>query len=88
MQKSNQIWTFLDPKWVFFGPLPIFSKIDPKGPEPMHTVTVYDFGTVVGENQTPYGILASWAVNGLSIVYWVCKNLVHVHEKAFTQCHF
>ncbi len=28
-------------------------------------------GTVVGENPTPYGILALWAVNGLSIVYWV-----------------
>ncbi len=27
------------------------------------------FGTVVGENPTPYGILALWAVNGLSIVY-------------------
>ncbi len=31
---------------------------------------VDNFGTVVGENPTPYGILASWAVNGLSIVYW------------------
>ncbi len=26
---------------------------------------------MVGENPTPYGILALWAVNGLSIVYWV-----------------
>ncbi len=34
----------------------------------MHTVD--NFGTVVGENPTPYGILALWAVNGLSIVYW------------------
>ncbi len=25
---------------------------------------------MVGENPTPYGILALWAVNGLSIVYW------------------
>ncbi len=24
---------------------------------------------MVGENLTPYGILALWAVNGLSIVY-------------------
>ena len=32
---------------------------------------VDNFGTVVGENPTPYGILAFWAVNGLSIVYWV-----------------
>ncbi len=32
---------------------------------------VDNFGTVVGENPTPYGILALWAVNGLSIVYWV-----------------
>ncbi len=29
------------------------------------------FGTVVGENPTPYGILALWAVNSLSNVYWV-----------------
>ncbi len=29
-----------------------------------------NFGTVVGENPTPYGILALWAVNGLSIVCW------------------
>ncbi len=32
---------------------------------------VDNFGTVVGENPTPYGILALWAVNSLSIVYWV-----------------
>ncbi len=32
---------------------------------------VDNFGTVVGENPTPYGILALWAVNGLSIVHWV-----------------
>ncbi len=32
---------------------------------------VDNFGTVVGENPTPYGMLALWAVNGLSIVYWV-----------------
>ena len=25
---------------------------------------------MVGENPTPYGILALWAVNSLSIVYW------------------
>ncbi len=31
---------------------------------------VDNFGTVVGENPTPYGILALWAVNGLSVVYW------------------
>ncbi len=31
---------------------------------------VDNFGTVVGENPTPYGILALWAVNSLSIVYW------------------
>ncbi len=31
------------------------------------------FGTVVGENPTPCGILALWAVNGLSIVHWVVK---------------
>ncbi len=30
----------------------------------------YNFGTVVGENPTPYGILALWAVIGLSIVCW------------------
>ncbi len=32
---------------------------------------VDNFGTVVGENPTPYGILALWSVNGLSIFYWV-----------------
>ena len=31
---------------------------------------VDNFGTVVGEKPTPYGSLALWAVNGLSIVYW------------------
>ena len=25
---------------------------------------------MVGENPTPYGVLALWAVNGLSIVCW------------------
>ena len=34
-----------------------------------------NFGTVVGETPTPYGILALWAVNGLSIVYWVNELL-------------
>ena len=29
-----------------------------------------NFGTVVGEDPTPYVILALWAVNGLSIVCW------------------
>ncbi len=33
-------------------------------------IPVDNFGTVVGENPTPYGNLALWAVNGLSIVYW------------------
>ena len=28
---------------------------------------VDNFGTVVGENPTPYGILALWAVNGYTI---------------------
>ena len=37
-----------------------------------HKFPVDNFGTVVGENPTPYGILALWAVNGLSIVCWVC----------------
>ena len=32
---------------------------------------VDNFWTVVGENPTPSGILALWAFNGLSIVYWV-----------------
>ena len=31
---------------------------------------VDNFGTVVGEYPTPYGILALWAVNGLSLVCW------------------
>ncbi len=34
-------------------------------------------GTVVGENPTPYGILALWAVNELSIVYWVIDISVY-----------
>ncbi len=34
-------------------------------------------GTLVGENPTPYGILALWAVNGLSIVYWECYETTH-----------
>ncbi len=38
---------------------------------------VDNFGTVVGENPTPYGILALWAVNGLSIVYWVYAYSEH-----------
>ncbi len=33
---------------------------------------VDNFGTVVGENPTPYGILALWTVNSLSIVHWEC----------------
>ncbi len=38
--------------------------------QPSWFIPVDNFGTVVGENPTPYGILALWAVNGLSIVYW------------------
>ena len=34
----------------------------------MTMIPVDNFGTVVGENPTPYGILALWAVNSLSIV--------------------
>ncbi len=41
----------------------------------MH-IPVGNFGTVVGENLTPYGILALWAVNGLSIVYWNVNSIV------------
>ncbi len=39
---------------------------------------VDNFGTVVGENPTPYGILALRAVNGLSIVYWgvTCYEII------------
>ena len=33
-------------------------------------IPVDNFETVVGENPTPHGILALWAVNGLSIVNW------------------
>ena len=36
---------------------------------------VDNFGTVAGENPTPYGILALWAVNGLSIVYWAVEHV-------------
>ncbi len=38
----------------------------------IYIYAVDNFGTVVGENSTPYGILALWAVNGLPIVYWAC----------------
>ncbi len=33
-------------------------------------IPVDNFGTVVGENPSCYGILPLWAVNGLSIVCW------------------
>ncbi len=36
----------------------------------LNSIPVDNFGTVLGENPTPYGILALWAVNSLSIVYW------------------
>ncbi len=42
--------------------VPVFSRL---------SNPVDNFGAVVGENHTPYGILTLWAVNGLSIVYWV-----------------
>ncbi len=38
-----------------------------------------NFGTVVGEDLTPFVILASWAVNGLSIVCWPCLHLLTSH---------
>ncbi len=38
-------------------------KVDPHVAPPI--------SLTIGENPTPYGILALWAVNGLSIVYWV-----------------
>ncbi len=38
------------------------------------------FGTVVGENPTPYGNLALWAVNGLSIVCWVGLVQIYTSE--------
>ena len=46
---------------------------------------VDNFGTVVGENPTPYGILALWAVNGLSIVYWAgtVKQEIFASSKKF-----
>ncbi len=50
------------------------------------TCPVDNFGTVVGENPTPYGILALWAVNSLSIVYWDgnLKSCVDIHQKLST----
>ncbi len=36
----------------------------------MFKIPVDNFESVVGENPTPYVILALWAVNRLSIVYW------------------
>ncbi len=59
---------------------------------------VDNFGTVVGENPSCYGILLLWAVNGLSIVYWVSfplgrrkkqrgqMTLLDVTRKHFEQC--
>ena len=46
---------------------------------------VDNFGTVpvVGENLTPYGILALWTVNGLSIVYWVTRHQILSNFRAF-----
>ncbi len=41
---------------------------------PANIYAVDNFGTVVGENPSCYGILPLWAVNGLSIVCWVVGN--------------
>ncbi len=46
----------------------------------MKNFPVDNFGTVVGENPTPYGILALWAVNGLSIVYWDAFCMTQIHD--------
>ncbi len=59
--KENQVWT-LRSQWTLEQPT---KKLFRRARDP-----VDNFGTVVGENPTPYGILALWAVNGLSIVYW------------------
>ena len=48
-------------------------------------IPVDNFGTVVGENPTPYGILALWAVNGLSIVYW--DVIYHYKAQALSMQH-
>ncbi len=44
-------------------------------------------GTVVGENMTPYGILALWTVNGLSIVYSEATSVLdHTESHILPSC--
>ena len=53
---------------------------------PPTSFPVDNFGTVVGENPTPNGILALWAVNGLSIVNWVGSYLCEHVKKIYFHC--
>ncbi len=75
------------PKILWFPPQ-ILESPHPRAPPFCHkyfqwfsgralNIPVDNFGTVVGENPRPYGILALWAVNdnGLSIVYWDGKTI-------------
>ncbi len=52
-----------------------------------HTMEIFipvdNFGTVVGENPTPYGILALWAVNSLSIVYWDLNSMDYKCQQGY-----
>ena len=52
-----------------------------RGPARQTLNPVGNFGTVEGENPTPYGILALWAVNSLSIVYWEGMSIETVHYR-------
>ncbi len=59
----------------------------------MQLIPVDNFGTVVGENPTPYGILALWFVNGLSVVYWdtyanpIVVSVPSATGRAYTMVH-
>ncbi len=75
---------------VYLGQLTHVTQNIPPQYESSNFIPVDNFGTVVGENPTPYGILALWAVNGLSIVYWdififnyCCKYLVQYFIRHF-----
>ena len=63
-----------------------FVNYEPSRSRQIMHFPVDNFGTVVGENPTPYEILALWAVNGLSVVYWVGNVHLSVSLSALAQC--
>ncbi len=66
-------WGWRYNPWPWVNLYQTWSPTDPATQQKTYkykNIPVDNFGTVVGENPTPYGILALWAVNSLSIVYW------------------